>query len=178
MDAGPCVLAAESSGAAAALLAVQRAPRRFVGQVLVGASWQRTERGASDPFVAALRRDYIGTLRTFIDNCLPETDSVDLRRWALQMLTRSSVEDAVELLRCREGIVTVSPLSRVSLPTLLIHGDLDRIAPLEGSRALSGQLGCAELQVLAGLGHVPIVTAPAPVAALIDSFGTHVSIYA
>lgn len=36
---GPCVLAAESAGAATALQAVLRAPERFAGLVLVGASW-------------------------------------------------------------------------------------------------------------------------------------------
>ena len=98
LNVGHCVLAAESSGAAAALLAVQRAPQRFVGQVLVYAAWQRTEPGASDNFVAALQRDYTGALRSFIDNSLPETDSAELKRWGLQMLTRSSVDDAIELL--------------------------------------------------------------------------------
>lgn len=34
----------------------------------------------------------------------------------------------------------------------------------------------AELHVLPGLGHVPIVTAPAEVAALINEFGTRLSL--
>jgi pimeloyl-ACP methyl ester carboxylesterase len=178
LHVGPCVLAAESSGAAIALCAVQRAPQRFIGQVLVGASWQRIEPGASDNFITALRRDYTGTLCTFIDNCLPETTSIELRRWALQMLTRSSLEDAVDLLRCREAIAPADHLPRLSLPTLLIHGDRDRIAPLRGARELSERLGRAELRVLPGLGHVPIVTAPAQVAALIDDFGKSVSVSA
>ena len=75
---------------AVALRAVQRAPQRFLGQVLVGAAWKRIESGASDAFIAALRRDYTATLRSFIDNCMPETDSIALRRWCLQMLTRFS----------------------------------------------------------------------------------------
>lgn len=178
LKVGPCLLAAESAGAAVALRAMQRAPRRFIGQVLVGASWQRAEPGASDPFIASLRRDYTGTLRTFIDNCLPETNSVELRHWALQMLTRSSVDDAVELLRCREQIAPADQLARLPLPTLLIHGERDRIVPLQGSRDLAERLACAELRVLPGLGHVPIVTSPAQVAALIDEFGTRVSLAA
>ncbi len=178
LQVGPCVLAAESAGAAVALHAARLAPQRFVGQVLVGASWQRTEPGASDTFIAALRRDHIGALRTFIDNCLPETDSVELRRWALQMLMQSSVDDAVDLLRCRENIPPVEQRPLLSLPTLLVHGDRDRIAPLQGSRELSEQLGRPELHVLPGLGHVPIVTVPAEVATLIDDFGMRISRHA
>jgi 3-oxoadipate enol-lactonase len=172
---GPCVLAAESAGAAVALRAVQRAPDRFIGQVLVGAAWQRTDAGASDAFIASLRRDYTGTLRAFIDNCLPETDSAELRRWALQMMTRSSVDDAVDLLRCREQIASADQFARLPLQTLLIHGEHDRIAPVQGSRALAELLASAELQVLPGLGHVPIVTSPAQSAALIDEFGKRIS---
>ena len=176
LNVGHCVLAAESSGAAAALLAVQRAPQRFVGQVLVYAAWQRTEPGASDNFVAALQRDYTGALRSFIDNSLPETDSAELKRWGLQMLTRSSVDDAIDLLRSREQIAPSGPqddqLRKLTLPTLLIHGENDRIVPPQSSRALAECLQRAGLHVLPGLGHVPIVTAPAQVAALINEFGT------
>lgn len=177
LNVGPCILAAESSGAAAALLATQRAPHRFLGQVLVGAAWQRTERGASDGFIASLQSNYTGALRAFIDNCLPETHSAELRRWGLQMLMRSSVDDAIELLRSREQIPAANllgeQLRKLLLPTLLIHGENDRIVPAQSSRTLAQQLPRAELHVLLGLGHV---TAPIEVAALINEFGTRLSL--
>ncbi len=176
LNLGACILAAESSGAAAALLAVQRAPDRFLGQVLIGAAWQRTEPGASDSFVASLRGNYPGALRAFIDNCLPETHSAELKRWGLQMLMRSSLEDAIELLRSREQITQISTSRQLALATLLIHGEKDRIVPVQSARTLAKTLLCAELHVLAGLGHVPIITAPAQVAALIDDFGTRLSL--
>jgi pimeloyl-ACP methyl ester carboxylesterase len=169
--AGPCVLAAESAGAAAALQAVLRAPRRFVGLVLVGASWQRPVPGAQDAFIASLQRDYIATLRVFVDNCLPETDSVELRRWGLQILSRSSVEDAVALIACRASLQLEEQLQRIDLPVLLLHGDADRIMPVQSSRDLAARLPRVELQVMPGLGHVPLMTEPARVAALIDRFG-------
>ena len=180
LNVGPCVLAAESSGAAAALLAVQRSPRRFIGQVLVGAAWQRTEPGSSDNFIANLRRDYTAALRGFIDNSLPETDSVALKRWGLQMLMRSSLDDAVDLLRSREQITPIDALAdqlrKLTLPTLLIHGDIDRIVSPQSSRLLADLIPQAELHVLPGLGHVPIVTAAAQVAALIDAFGKRLTL--
>ncbi len=176
LNVGPCVIAAESSGAAAALLAVQRAPRRFVGQVLVGASWQRTEPEDTSNFVAALRHDYDGAIHSFINNCLSESDSVELRRWGFQMLKKSSVDDAVALLRSREHIANNEQLASqfrdLRLPTLLIHGDGDRIVPAHSSQLLAQLIPGAELHVLAGLGHVPLVTDPCQVAARIDEFGT------
>lgn len=174
LNLGNCVIASESSGAAAALLAIQRAPTRFVGQVLVGAAWERVEAGAYDHFIASLRRDYTATLRGFIDNSLPETNSTELRLWGLKMMSRSSVDDAVELLRSREHILPSSEAHLHSLPALLIHGEQDRIVPLESSRRLASRLANAELHELPGLGHVPICTAAAQVAALIDGFGKRI----
>lgn len=180
LNVGPCVLAAESSGAAAALLAIQRAPGRCLGLVLVGAAWQRTEPGESDGFIAALRNNHNAALGAFIDNCLPETQSAELRRWGLQMLVRSSVEDAIELLRSREQILPATPqgeqLRKISVPTLLIHGENDRIVPVQSARTLAQLLPFAELHVMPGLGHVPIVTATDEVARLIDRFGTRLSL--
>ena len=166
-----CVLAAESAGAAVALRAIQKAPSRFLGQVLVGPAWQRVEPGAQDNFIAQLQRDYAATLRTFVDNCLPETLSVDLRRWALQMLLRADVADAVELLRCRTLLPPDDALPHLTLPTLLLHGTQDRIVPVAASRQLAARLAQCDLHELPGLGHVPIVTAPGDMASRIDSFG-------
>ena len=178
MHLGRCVVASESSGAAAALRAIERAPGRFVGQVLVGAAWGRTEPGAADPLVAGLQRDYPGTLRWFIDNCCPETDSVALRHWALQMMMRSRVEDAVALLRSREQIAPADATPGHALPALLVHGDQDRIVPVQSSRDLAARLPRAELHILQGLGHVPLCTEPAAVAALIDDFSGRMALAA
>ena len=49
----------------------------------------------------------------------------------------------------------------------------DRIVPAQSSRTLAQQLPRAELHVLLGLGHV---TAPIEVAALINEFGTRLSL--
>ncbi len=152
------------------MLAVQRERSRIAGLVLVGASWQRAEAGSTAPLIGARRRDYTGALRSFIDDCLPETDSAELRHWALQLLSRASVDDAIELLRSREGIVPPPRMPRLAPPTLLIHGNCDRIVPVERSKELGGQIERAELEVLPGLGHVPIVTAAADVAGRIDAF--------
>jgi len=84
-----CVLAAESAGVGIALEAALRAPHRFDGLVLVAGSWGRPPDGAFDGFIANLEADYERTLKTFIDNCLPEPNSEDYRRWGLNILRRA-----------------------------------------------------------------------------------------
>jgi pimeloyl-ACP methyl ester carboxylesterase len=48
---------------------------------------------------------------------------------------------------------TVDDLRRVDAPTLILHGDADRLMPLEGARRLADNIPGAKLTVLPGAGH-------------------------
>ena len=76
-----CVLAAESAGAGVALQAVLKAPQRFSGLVLAGASWKRALPGQFDGFIARLRKDFDGELHAFAAACIPEANAADAQRW-------------------------------------------------------------------------------------------------
>ena len=162
-----CVLGAESAGVGIALEAALRAPHRFTGLVLVDGSWGRPPPGSMDGFIASLEADYESGLKAFVDRCLPEPDSEDARRWGLHILRRAPLQHAVELLRCRSQLTAQDHLRDIALPTLVVHGELDSITAAASSMALAAALPNAELHLLRGLGHVPIVTAPALVAGLI-----------
>lgn len=163
-----CVLAAESSGAGVALEVAHRAPERVLGLVLVGASWQRASSGKDDNFIASLRKDFDATLRAFAAACVPEPDSADVQRWGYQVLRRASVLHAIELLQCQRSLTIEDRLGDIKAPSLLLHGTLDRIVAPSQSALLAQRLPNAELHLMAGLGHVPILTAPAEVARLIE----------
>jgi pimeloyl-ACP methyl ester carboxylesterase len=162
-----CNLGAESSGAGIALEAVLRAPHRFDGLVLVGASWGHPPAGATDSFIARLEADYEAELRDFVDRCLPEPDSEDHRRWGLHILRRAPPHHAVELLRYRDQLTAQDHLRDITLPALVVHGELDCIVPPASSRSLAASLPDAQLHLLPRVGHVPVFTAPARVAGLI-----------
>ena len=68
------------------------------------------------------------------------------------------------------GIDLRAQLPQIQLPVLVIHGEHDRLLPLDAARWLVGQLPNARLHVVSGAGHVPTVTHPDEVAAAIDSF--------
>lgn len=165
----PCVLAAESAGVGIALQAALQAPGRFAGLVLVGGSWKRPAPGAFDGIAAAVRRDYDAFLRVFVDACLNDSDSPDLRRWGLQVLQRSGAGHALQSLECRAELGVEDRLESIDLPALVLHGSADRIAPPADSRELARRLPRATLHELPGAGHVPTVTRPAEVARLIDT---------
>lgn len=162
-----CVLGAESSGAAVVLEAALRAPGRVDGLVLCGGSWRRPPRAAVDGFAQALERDHAGTLRAFADACVPEAGGDDHRRWGLRILVRSGVEDAVALLRSRLEVDLDDRVAALHVPVLLVHGRRDTIVPCSESDELARRLPDAELHLLEGIGHVPIMTAAAVVAGLV-----------
>ena len=164
-----CVLGAESAGVGIALQAALLAPQRFTGLVLVGGSWKRPAPRSLDGFISRLRADYPAELAAFINACLPEPNTEDHRRWGLHILKRAPLQHAVELLECRSELTVQDHLRDIRIPALLVHGELDRIAAVSVSHELDAALPDSALYVMPGLGHVPIVTAPADVARLIES---------
>lgn len=165
---GRCVLAAESSGVGIALAAALRRPERFSGLVLVAGSWQPPAPGSQDNFIAALRGNHEAALQGFAQACLPEPDSRDLRRWGVQVLRRAPLAHAIALLQCRSATTVHRHLDRIHTPALVVHGTADIISPPADSQRLASALPQATLHLMPGLGHVPMFSAPAELARLID----------
>lgn len=168
LDLRDCLLAAESSGVGVALMAARQAPARFAGLVLCGGAWQRAEPDAIDAQVRALQSDHDGFLRRFVAACLPESPGPSLRHWGLQLLRQAPLQRAIQLMQTRLHLDLVDALPHIDLPTLVLHGQADAIVPPDASWLLAERLPKARLQLLAGLGHVPMATAPAEVARWID----------
>ena len=163
-----CVLAGESAGAGVVISAAARHPERVAGLVLVDGSIPTGRRQEDDPFPLSLRSDFAGTIDRFVDACLPGPDADALRHWGRLILSRSTPEHAIALY-----CAAVDPrddLAHVRAPALVIHCEGDRIAPLEDGRALAAGLPNATLRVLTGSEHVPTLTRPGEIAALIEEW--------
>ena len=162
-----CVLGGESMGGAIAQLAVDRYPTRFTGLVLVDAVGMEWSEGRAG-FAAASRADYPALVRGFVDACIPEPDSEHVRRWGRDILMRAEPEQAARLTEMwGDAPVGLDP-TQLAVPTLIIHGAEDLIAPVAHSRSLAEQIPDAELLVLEGVGHVPTMTRPHVIAEAID----------
>lgn len=167
-----CVLAAESLGALPCLQAVLDRPERFAGLVLVDGVPAAV--GDRPSLVAGSRADFPATVAAFIEACVPEPDSEHLKRWGRQMLLRADPEAAATILETHYNRGVAPDLAAVSLPTLLLHGELDAIVPLRAAQEVAATIPGAELVVLPGAGHVPTVTRPQEVVAAIDRWaGKH-----
>jgi pimeloyl-ACP methyl ester carboxylesterase len=169
-----CILAGESLGALTCLQAVIREPTRFRGLVLVdgapAASRERTAR-----LVNGSRVDYRRTVAEFVDACVPEPDSEHIRRWGRQILLRAEPEAAARIFESHYEREVAVDLSRVAVPTLVIHGEDDVIVPVAIAQAVAKAIPTSQLVVLPNTGHVPTLTRPREVVEAIDSWAATIA---
>ncbi len=62
------------------------------------------------------------------------------------------------------------PVERIGVAALVVHGDLDHVVPVANGHLLAARMPCAELAILSGQGHVPMLEAPTEFAAIVCDF--------
>jgi pimeloyl-ACP methyl ester carboxylesterase len=165
-----CILAAESAGALVALTAAKKFPQRISGLVLVDAYYFNGVLENNDPFLAGLKSNYSQTLNAFVEACVPETNCEPIKRWGRQILDRASPEAAIALYRMTQTVDLRQEIGSINQPTLILHGDADKLVPLESAQWLAKTMPNATFTVLSGAGHVPTMTRPHEVAKEIMDF--------
>ena len=165
-----CVLAAESAGAQTALAVAARFPDKVSHLIIVDGMYSRGVTLENDPFLQGLRSAYPATIERFVHLCVPETESEHIKAWGRKILMRAEASAAIALRIVGSATDVSSDLPRITQPVLVIHGDMDKIVPLESGKALAAALPDAEIQVLEGCGHVPTLTQPGKVADAIRGF--------
>jgi pimeloyl-ACP methyl ester carboxylesterase/predicted glycosyltransferase len=189
-DTDRAVLVSLSQGAQESLMLAADHPERVLGSVFIGAALP-IEPGHPERAAAAARffdpyppepegwerqnarywlDHYEDFVHFFFSQCFSEPHSTkqheDCLAWAGETSPEVLLTDAQSLV----GPETVQGWAgRVSTPTLLIHGDDDRISPLARSEALARETG-GELVVLEGSGHIPLARDPVRVNLLIRDF--------
>lgn len=162
-----CVLAGESQGGAIAQYAAARQLPRFDGLVLSAPTPTGRREGGS-AFADLCRSDYPAAVAGFVERCFPEPDSDHFKRWGRNVLLRAEGEQAARILEMwgDEDVPDVDP-RQIEIPTVIVHGSADAIAPIDVSRRLAEVLPDVELVELADTGHVPTMTRPDEVVAAI-----------
>ena len=170
-----CTLAGFSAGAATVLRAAIRAPDRFDGLVLLNGAGGVKPPGAEvrprvppSQWPGATHHD---RLEWFATNCTPEPDKLHVRSWAVSLLSRATPEAAeAAFLAQPPPLDWPDVLPALSIPTLLIHGELDPLVDLADMEYAASQIPDSTLVVLEGSGHLPAMTRPDDVAHEINVF--------
>lgn len=165
-----CTLAAMSMGAAVALGAAVRQPERFSRLVIVNGAYVWSVPEAQDKFLFGLRNAYPQTVEQFIQWCVPEAESESIKHWGRMILNRATPEAALALYQIARTLDLRAEVPQITQPALILHGDADPILPLASSQWLAQNLPNAQLKIISGAGHVPIMTRPAQVAEAIQKF--------
>ena len=171
-----CVLAGFSRGTATVMRAALLQPDRFDGLVLMNGSGD-----VQLPNVPAAPRAPPSTwpgetfkdrLQWFADRCTPEPDCDHIKRWAVNILSRSSSEvaDRIFTMQPLESINWHKRLPELKIPTLLIHGGKDPLCRTELMEYLHSLLPNSKLVVMANAGHLPAMVQPHDVAREINEF--------
>jgi pimeloyl-ACP methyl ester carboxylesterase len=171
-----CVLGGFSLGTVTVLRAALRQPGRFNGLMLMNGN-----AGVQIPNSPHVRRPppsqwpgetFRDHMEWFAKQCTPEPDSEPIRRWAVNILLRSTPEvaDRIATMQPSEEIDWEKRLPELSLPTLLVHGEKDPRYSLESMQYLQSLLPNSKLVVMEGSGHLPMMARPMDVAKIVDDF--------
>jgi pimeloyl-ACP methyl ester carboxylesterase len=87
----------------------------------------------------------------------PDSDPVSRKEFGRYQRASATAATARSLLALSYDLDVRGVLAQVRAPTLVVHREGDRAAPLEQARALAAGIGHAELVVLPGRSHLPHV---------------------
>jgi pimeloyl-ACP methyl ester carboxylesterase len=168
------VIAAESSGALTALTAALARPGRVSHLVIVDGLYDREASSGADlsDWQQYLLTSYEAWVKQFVADCIPEPDSEHVRKWGNKILGRVAPEDAVALSNAAPVVGIRPRLGEIDQPTLVIHGRLDALVPVEHAEQLAASIPISELRIFEDAGHVPSLTRPTQVADAVAAFLT------
>lgn len=166
-----CVVAGDSNNATLAIEAVLAQPDRFDGLVVVnGHAWD-FDRPEARRFVDGLRTRFDATVDFFVGLVFPEPDSEHLKAWLRDVIRRTGPEAAARIVELYYPVDLRPRLAEVRVPSMVVHGVVDLLSAtsLDDAKELAAALR-AELHLLEGVGHLPLLSRPDEVARLLDDF--------
>ncbi len=178
------VLAGNSMGGGIALEYALAHPERLAGLVLIDAGGApRLEKAkgnigftiARTPGVARLmgqitpRSLVERSLRQSVSNQAIVTDAAIDRYWEL-LRYRGNRQATLARFSAPQQPFAPATLARSKVPTLIIWGSEDALIPLSSGRWLARHMPASRLEVLDGIGHLPMEEAPDRSAALLADF--------
>ena len=102
----------------------------------------------------------------------PEENPDEFDRWVAARLDPPTPRERwLDQVRAVDGYKEVGvEVEHIDVPALVVHGELDRVVPVANGRLLAARVPSAELVLLPGCGHAPMLEEPGPFGALVCAF--------
>jgi pimeloyl-ACP methyl ester carboxylesterase len=158
-----------SMGSAIALSLALQYRKRVLGLGLLGGGAKMRVAPATLE-MAANPSTFQSAVETIVENSYSTTADERLKELAMQQMTET--RQAVlygDFLAC-DSFDVMGNVKKIRVPTLLICGSEDRMAPPNRSEYLRDQIEGAQLHVLEGAGHMVMIERPDEVVSLLTGF--------
>jgi pimeloyl-ACP methyl ester carboxylesterase/predicted glycosyltransferase len=150
----PFALAAVSCGAMLAFRYVVEHPERVSHLVLLSGQYAESVPQPFDEKVApVIRNDFDGWRQRVCARSLPEPHSLKGIEDGIEWAGETTSDVLVESLRAIDGSNVLDLLPRISVPTLALHGTLDKIVPYTHAQKMVAAIAGARLVTFEGAGH-------------------------
>ncbi len=170
---GPAIWIGWSLGGFIALAAAQHTPQTVTKLVLVSAT-PKYVRSADWPhamlpsvlaqFAQDIETDYAATFTRFLSLQSAAGEDRDMLRKLRDELflhgepAKGALRGGLQLLRDEDRRAV---LPGIKVPTLVIHGERDRLVPVGAAQYVADRLPDARLEIIPGAGHAPFLSHPA-----------------
>ncbi|HTK88723.1 MAG TPA: alpha/beta fold hydrolase [Verrucomicrobiae bacterium] len=150
----PFALVALSCAALVAFRYAVEHPDRLSHLILLSGQYAESVPQPFDEKVAPVIRDQFDAWRQrLFARCLPEPHSLKGMEDAYAWAGETTPDVLVESLRAIDGSNVYDLLSRLTVPTLALHGTLDKIVPYSHAEKMVGAIPGARLVTFEGAGH-------------------------
>jgi len=163
----PAVVAGNSLGGAIAMRWALDHPDQAAGLVLIGTGARLR---VSPDIFAMIERDWPACIATLVDHALGPAAPAELRERASQWHELVGAANTLRDYRACDAFDIMAEMSKLTLPTLVIVGDDDRLTPAKYARYLHEHIAGSRLEVIPDAGHLVMAERPAAVNALIADF--------